>query len=323
MKTYSLLKSDPALVRKIYPDSQGDIDLALEQVTAKLETVKQGNFDYMPECKNSDFERFPGKRALEMQSISIDVFCRTVFKYGSLERDLPGLIKQADAERTGIKRVNLIRKAIEYDYQELLLDLLPRWPLSGYEQSFIVAAAFRHRRFHTVDILTSPPWNMRPSSQHVLEGGRMEDLERYGNIENIRRQPVYVRHSSLSRASPAVFDFWYQAMLKAISVAVEIDEFDMTPPAEEFVDDYTYSQQRLDETLMEVFSWLLQEPNLELLEHLERTYPDMTAKFVTAAVEREPDEDSDPNPGLSGIINTGNVRLIGVVFRCLDRHQNP
>lgn len=150
----------------------------------------------------------------------------------------------------------------------------------------------------------------------------MEDLERYGNIENIRRQPVYVRHSSLSRASPAVFDFWYHAMLKAMAVAVEIDEFEETPPAEEF-DEYTYSQQRLDETLMEVFYWLLQEPNLELLEHLERTYPDMTAKFVTAAVEREPDEDSDPNPGLSGIINTGNERLIGAVFRCLDRHQNP
>lgn len=219
-----------------------------------------------------------------------DRLCYTAFEYRTLDRDLPEL--QSTEELPPIKAASVAKAAIEFDRNDIVIKLLPGLP--DWERKALLRRAFARKLFGLVEVLTSEPYHLKPDLPMVLQGGRMDYLVKFGLEEELKQ--IYSLYE-LSQTSPALFDFWHQNAKN-----------NLRP------DD-------LEDVLRDLLARAVLNANLELLEFLESRYPEMTALLVTVIMDGYVESTRDETLHLIKVINTGNERLIEVVFRCLNRYQ--
>lgn len=223
---------------------------------------------------------------------TFDQLCHMAFKYDTLDRDLPEL--QSHQELPPTKASVVAKAALEFDRTDIVLKLLPGLPES--ERKELLRQAFAHKRFAVVDVLVSEPYYLKPDLSMVLHGGRMDDLVEFG-LEKELGQADLICEYGLSLTSPSLFNFWYEHTK---------DNF--------LPDD-------LQDLLQDLLAWAILNPNVELLEFLESHYPEVTVVLVANIMDGYVESARDETLHLSKLIETGNERLIGMVFRCLNRYQ--
>lgn len=254
-----------------------------------------GNLDKALETRLSSMAR--QKATFLEPGAMFENFCDYALGYGTLDRDLP---LQVRTRLDPVQRSLLLHAAIRHHYLELVQELLPQVT----PHPIYLRTAFRYKRWVLSELLMAAPYNLQPTLTAVIVGGRPEDVERFGysrrlldpELEALRESSL---HGALAATSPALFDLWYGAVQGR------------TP------------EELLAQNLAVIFFELLSEteqPNLELLEHLDRTYPDMTAQHV-ALVFEDYWESIDQPLSLLTVIEHGNRRLLEVVFNCLERYQ--
>lgn len=266
LQDYSLLKSEPALVRQLYPDSKGDLETALATLQA-----------------NMDKQRLPFRS-----------FCHLACRHGTLERDLPELLQFINASTSPrlatLNKTILISDLMRFDHSEVFLSLLPG--LTEDEKIFSLGHAFYYRRFELVEVLVNAPHNMQPHFSFIINGGRVEDLARFGFEEHLLDDDRDWGEL-LSNSTPAMFDRWYDAVKDR-----------MDPKA-------------LSRCLKELVAGAIDKERLEMLEHLEKAHPDLLSQYLAVSMETN----YDLFVNLGSLIKGGNERLLKLIFRCLVRYE--
>lgn len=260
-----------------------------------------------PYQKNGDLDqaltiRLAGLARCRVLSAEFGDYCHYAFLYQTLERDLPSseIMKLSKASPERFRQI--IEAAIKHDHLDLALQLLPQ----AQTLSCYLRVAFQYRRWSMVERLLGPLVNLRPTLAMVISGGRTEDVARFGFTDRLLDPEMEGLHEDrlhelMAATTPAMFDLWYRA-----------------------VKDHADRGGLLAGNLALIFYYLLSEnkqPNLELLEHLEIAYPEMTIKQVARAFE-DYWIDIDIPISLCDLVQDGNARLLAVVFRCLTQYRN-
>lgn len=269
MQDYFLLKSDPGLVKSLYPRYRsGDIDVVLSRLTDDLKNLNRSSLR----------------------------FYRLAFRHDTLERDLPELKTGMDPS----KAIHVLEVAVEFGHQQVFEQLLPSVGLLTKQR--LLDTAFTHKRWAMMEVLVAAPHNIQPTLKMVIKGGRLEDVARF-NMERLllNHELNLGTHGeyALASTSPALFDFWYEGVRVVAGGAGS----------------------PLEEMLTATVACMIEEPNLELLYHLESTYPELATIHITRAVDDGYQGDRDMPLTISTVIDTGNARLIELVFRNLNRYQ--
>lgn len=266
LQDYSMLKSDPELVRTLYPSSQGNVDLAL----ATLQT-------------NMNKQRLPFRN-----------FCHLACRHGTLERDLPELLQfinsSTSPRQATLNKTILISDLMRFGHCEVFLGLLPG--LTEDEKIFSLGHAFYCRHFELAEVLMSAPHNTQPQFNFIINGGRVEDLTRFGFEEQLLDDDRDWGEL-LSNSTPAMFDRWYDAVKDR-----------MDPKA-------------LSRCLKELVAGAIDKERLEMLEHLEKAHPDLLSRYLAVSMETN----YDLFVNLGSLIKDGNEKLLKLIFRCLVRYE--
>lgn len=222
-------------------------------------------------------------------------FYRLAFRHDTLERDLPELKTGMDPS----KAIYVLDVAVEFGHHQVFEKLLPSVGLITKQR--LLDTAFTHKRWAMVEILVAAPHNVSPNLNMIIKGGRLEDLSRFNFQARLLNPELNLGTDmdyALGFTSPALFDFWYEGVRVVAGGAGS----------------------PLGDMLTSIVASAIDEPNLELLEHLETKYPELAVQHITLAVDDYREDRDDPLT-ISSVIDTGNARLIELVFRNLNRYQ--
>lgn len=163
-----VLQTEPELVIRVaqrlkYPrlTLQALLDrLAVEMVNRRLRALEK--------CQHSDMGNDNYK------------YFKPFFKYGTAQQDLINL-------KPNLRTIlGVVGESARYGYQEMLV----QWATISYRGAELVGLqqAFAYRQRHIIDVLTSPPFNLKPTLKMVCRGGQQSDLDRWPGLrEQFRR----------------------------------------------------------------------------------------------------------------------------------------